>query len=32
MTFPGKVHFFGENVGVANDLAKHIAKLLSRKF
>ena len=24
----GRVRFFGENLGVANDLAKHIAKLL----
>jgi hypothetical protein len=28
----GKVHFFGENLGVANDLAKHIAKLLRANF
>jgi hypothetical protein len=28
----GKVHFFGENLGVANDLAKHIAKLLRENF
>jgi hypothetical protein len=28
----GKVHFFGENLGVANDLAKHIAKILSQNF
>ncbi|MGA2214304.1 MAG: hypothetical protein ABSH31_13605 [Bryobacteraceae bacterium] len=28
----GKVHFFGENLGVTNDLAKHIAKLLREHF
>jgi len=28
----GRVHFFGENLGVTNDLAKHIAKLLRDKF
>jgi hypothetical protein len=28
----GRVHFFGENLGVTNDLAKHIAKLLREKF
>jgi hypothetical protein len=28
----GKVHFFGENLGVTNDLAKHIAKLLREDF
>jgi hypothetical protein len=28
----GKVHFFGENLGVTNDLAKHVAKLLREKF
>jgi hypothetical protein len=28
----GNVHFFGENLGVANDLAKHIAKLLRENF
>jgi hypothetical protein len=28
----GKVRFFGENLGVTNDLAKRIAKLLSQNF
>jgi hypothetical protein len=28
----GRVHFFGENLGVTNDLAKHIAKLLRERF
>ncbi len=28
----GKVHFFGENLGVTNNLAKRIAKLLSKNF
>jgi hypothetical protein len=28
----GRVHFFGENLGVTNDLAKHIAKMLREKF
>ncbi len=28
----GRVHFFGENLGVTNDLAKHIAKLLRESF
>jgi hypothetical protein len=28
----GKVRFFGENLGVTNDLAKHIAKLLRKNF
>lgn len=28
----GRVHFFGENLGVTNDLAKHVAKLLREKF
>jgi hypothetical protein len=28
----GKVHFFGENLGVTNDLAKRIAKLLHKNF
>ncbi len=28
----GKVRFFGENLGVTNDLAKRIAKLLSESF
>jgi hypothetical protein len=27
----GKVHFFGENLGVTNDLAKHIAKHLKQE-
>jgi hypothetical protein len=27
-----RVHFFGENLGVTNDLAKHVAKLLREKF
>jgi hypothetical protein len=31
-TLSGKVHFFGENLGVTNDLAKHVAKLLRDKF
>ena len=28
----GKVRFFGENLGVTNDLAKRIAKLLQQRF
>jgi hypothetical protein len=28
----GRVHFFGENLGVTNDLVKHIAKLLRENF
>lgn len=28
----GRVRFFGENLGVTNDLAKRIAKLLSQSF
>jgi hypothetical protein len=28
----GRVHFFGENLGVTNDLAKHIAKVLRENF
>jgi hypothetical protein len=28
----GKVRFFGENLGVTNDLAKRIAKLLRKNF
>jgi hypothetical protein len=28
----GKVRFFGENLGVTNDLAKRIAKLLAKNF
>jgi|SRR5215469_1006604 len=28
----GKVRFFGENLAVTNDLAKHIAKLLRKNF
>jgi hypothetical protein len=27
----GKVHFFGQNLGVTNDLAKHIAKRLKQE-
>ena len=30
--FHGKVRFFGENLGVTNDLAKRIAKLLYKNF
>jgi hypothetical protein len=30
-TVHGKVRFFGENLGVTNDLAKHIAKLLKQE-
>ena len=28
----GKVHFFGENLGVTNDLAKRVARLLRKNF
>ena len=28
----GKVHFFGENLGVTHDLAKRIATLLHKNF
>jgi hypothetical protein len=31
-TLSGNVRFFGENLGVSNDLAKHIAKLLRTNF
>jgi hypothetical protein len=31
-TVGGKVRFMGENLGVANDLARHIAKQLRKNF